>query len=102
MPRLDQLRAMLDKQPNDPFLLYGAALEYKKAGELTAAVEHLDRCLAVDPNYCYAYYQKGQILEQQGDVEGAKAAYRLGVAAAERTSDAKAQGELGQALMFLD
>ena len=54
--------------------------------------------LAVDPNYNYAYYQQGQILESLGDEAQAKARYLAGIDAATRTNDAKAKGELEAAM----
>ena len=100
--RLQKLQAMLEREPNDTFLLYGIALEHKKANDLTAAVDHLDRVLAIDPNYCYAYHQKGLAFESAGDMEAAKAAYRQGIEAAQRCGDAHAQGEIEAALSMIE
>ena len=100
--RLAQLQKLLEAEPNDPFLLYGAALEHKKAGDAGKAIEYLDRTLVADVGYCYAYYQKGQILEESGDEAAAVAAYREGIAAAERVGDAHARDELAAALMTLE
>ena len=41
------------------FLVYGLALEHKKAGNASEAISLLDRVVALDPGYCYAYHQKG-------------------------------------------
>lgn len=96
--RFQKLQQMLQRQPNDPFLLYGIAMEYKKANDAPNALDYLDRTIAVDPNYCYAYYQKGQVQEMTGDVEAAKASYRAGIDAANRINEAHARGELEAAL----
>jgi len=92
---------MLAKQPNDPFLLYGMALEHKKLNEPAKAIEFLDRVIASDANYCYAYYQRGQILEAMGDAVGAAQSYNDGIAAAKRAADAHAQSELENALAMM-
>ena len=92
---------MLAKQPNDPFLLYGVALEHKKLNQPAKAIEYLDRVIASDANYCYAYYQRGQILEAMGDAVGAAQSYNDGIAAAKRANDAHAQSELENALAIL-
>jgi Tfp pilus assembly protein PilF len=92
---------MLENSPADPFLLYGVALEYKKLGEGALAIEFLDKTLEVDAGYCYAYFQKGQIHEQTGDVAAARLAYEKGVAAAKQKGDAHAQSELEGALSML-
>lgn len=93
---------MLEKTPGDAFLLYGAALEYKKQQKRAEALAYLDRAIAADAGFCYAYYQKGQVLEEAGDTAAAANAYREGIAAAKRVNDPKALGELDQALSILE
>ena len=102
MTRMEQLHRLLERTPNDPFLLYGIALEHKKAGEGRAAIEWLDKTIATDAKYCYAYYQKGQCQESLNDFEGAATTYRTGIAAARQVGDAKAEGELSQALSIVE
>jgi tetratricopeptide (TPR) repeat protein len=92
---------MLEKSPNDPFLLYGIAMEHKKAGDTARALEFLNRTIATDPGYCYAYYQQGQVREMVGDEAGARQAYEAGIAAATKKGDAHARGELEAALELL-
>jgi tetratricopeptide (TPR) repeat protein len=101
-PRLRQILGMLDKSPADAFLLYGAALEIKKTGDHARAIEYLDKCLAVDPGYCYAYYQKGHSQEEMGDTQAAATTYRAGIAAARKVGDVKAEGELSQVLSIIE
>ena len=100
--KLSQLETMLAQQPADPFLLYALGMEHKKLGDLPRAIEFYSRTIEVDPNYCYAYYQRGQVLEQQGDTESAKQSYRDGIDAAMRTNDAHAKSELETALQMID
>jgi tetratricopeptide (TPR) repeat protein len=92
---------MLAKTPNDPFLLYGIALEHKKAGDTAQALEFLDRTIATDPGYCYAYYQQGQVREMAGDEAGAREAYRAGIEASTKKGDAHARSEIEAALDLL-
>jgi Tfp pilus assembly protein PilF len=82
--------------------LYGIALEHKKLGDAAAAIDFLDRVVAVDPGYCYAYHQKGLVHESTGDVASARAAYRAGIAAAEKKGDAHAREEISAALSMLE
>ena len=100
--RLDQILKMLEKTPGDAFLLYGAALEYKNRQKFVEAIDYLNRTIAIDENYCYAYYQKGQVLEETGDNTAAAATYREGIVAARRVNDQKAEGELSQALVIVE
>ena len=100
--KLPKLTAMLEKQPNDPFLLYGIAMEHKKMNDPAEAIAFLDRCIAADPNYCYAYFQRGQICEMTGDLPAAKQSYNDGIAAAKRAGDAHAQSEIEGALSMME
>lgn len=96
--RLQSILKMLEQTPADPFLLYAAAMEHRKADNLDEAVALFDRCILADDTYCYAYYHKGQTLEQIGDNEAARAAYQAGIARAKAINDDKALHELQSAL----
>lgn len=100
--RLRQLQQMLERSPQDTFLLYGIAMEHKKAGDAAPALEYFERVIQLDPGYCYAYHQRGLLHEATGDVEAARRSYRQGVEAAQRKGDAHAQGEIQAALDMLD
>ena len=100
-PRLQQLLKMLEREPNDAFLLYGVALEHKKAARPVEAIEYLQKTLVADALYCYAYYQLGQVHELDGDVKAAKQAYEDGINAAVKKGDAHAKSELETALSML-
>jgi Flp pilus assembly protein TadD len=101
-PRLQQLQKMLEREPNDTFLLYGLALEHKKLNDPSAAIEHLNRVIQLDPGYCYAYHQRGLILESLGETESAKRSYRQGIEAAIKKGDDHARGEMEGALSMLE
>lgn len=99
--RLEKLQQMLTREPNDTFLLYGIALEYKKLHDQQSALKFLNRVIDIDPGYCYAYHQKGLVFESLEDVESAKQAYRDGILAAQKKGDAHAQSEIEQALEMI-
>ena len=101
-PRLRQLQQMLQRQPDDPFLLYGVAMEHKKAGDAEKALEFFGRVLQRDPNNCYAYYQGAQVHESLGDLEAAKRTLRDGLGAADRCGDGHARQEIAAALELLE
>lgn len=100
--RMRKLQSMLEKQPEDTFLLYGVALEYRKADDSVRAIEYLDRVLRLDPGYCYAYHQKGLVYESLGDMENARKSYRDGIAAARGKGDAHAESEISGALAMIE
>ena len=97
-PRQEQLRKLLERTPDDAFLVYAMALEQRKAGELDAALATLGRVTVLDPKYAYAHFQRGQIYEGRDDAASARAAYAAGVEAAKLAGDRKGEGEIGAAL----
>ena len=100
--RLEKLTKMLEREPDDTFLIYGLALEHKKLGDHAKAIALLDRVIQLDPGYCYAYFQKGSVLESTGDTSAAKAVYHAGIDAAKAKGDAHAQGEIEAALSMIE
>jgi tetratricopeptide (TPR) repeat protein len=97
--RLEQLKKLVAADPSDAFCLYGLAQEYAQRGNLDEALAWYDRCIAVDPNYCYAYYHKARALEDAGRSAEAIAALRLGQERARLSGDAHAMSEI---TAFLD
>jgi len=94
MPSLEQLERLLTLDPADAFVLYAIAQEHAKVGRHAQAVEFYDRCLAVDPNYCYAYYHKAKSQQHMDREPDAAATLRAGVDVARRVGDAKALNEM--------
>ena len=99
--KLRQLFRLIEREPNDTFLLYGVGMEYKKLSAYAQAIEYFDRVISIDPGYCYAYFQKGQVCELMSKPEQARRAYQDGIAAAKRVGDSHAQGELEAAMEAL-
>lgn len=95
------LKALLADDPNNKFARYGLAMECAKAGQLDTAVSEFRALIAIDPDYCAAYFHGGQALERAGDVEQARTMYEQGIEAATRTGDAHTRGELQSALDLL-
>ena len=81
-PRIESLQQMLEKQPDDPRLLFGLALEYEKASHWEAVVEHLERYLQHADDEGNAWGRLGDALRHLGRDDEARAAYRKGVEAA--------------------
>jgi tetratricopeptide (TPR) repeat protein len=96
-----QLQKMLEREPNDPFLLYGVAMEHKKAGRTADAIEFFEKTIAVDSGYCYAFYQLGQTYELMDNPALAKKWYEDGIVAARVKGDDHARSELETALAAL-
>lgn len=92
--RLEQLQKLHAADPNDADLPYMIALELGKSGDTAGAIDWLDKTIALNAHYHYAYFQKAKMLDEEG--EGAEALVTLdeGIKLATQASDAKALGEL--------
>lgn len=100
--RMQKLLALLERDPNDTFLLYAIALEHKKANDFPAALQWFDRVIEKDSGYSVAYHQAGLTHESAGDLDAAKAMYRRGIAAATRKGDHHAAEEMQGALSMIE
>lgn len=100
--RFKQILALLENNPNDSFLKYAAALEYKKHKQIDKSIELLVQLTSSNPEYVAAYYQLGKILEDQNKTDEAITTYRQGLIYANKNSDKKTADELREALMLLD
>jgi tetratricopeptide (TPR) repeat protein len=61
--------------PESPFLYRELAVVERKAGDRRAALEHLRRAVALDGTDAASIAQIGELLEEDGDLEGALSAY---------------------------
>lgn len=78
-PRLEQLLKLHKADPNDPFCTYGIALEHAKAGDPDAALTWLEKTLAADAHYFYAYFQKAKMFIDKGEEDEARAVLETGI-----------------------
>jgi tetratricopeptide (TPR) repeat protein len=99
--RLELIAEMLVKNPDDTFLNYAAALEYKKDNEPKKAIRIFKKIIEQDPEYLATYYQLGKLLEGEGKVDEAIEVYKKGKVLARKKKDVKAVGELSEALLIL-
>ncbi|MEM1209316.1 MAG: hypothetical protein AAGI54_08615 [Planctomycetota bacterium] len=100
--RMDQLLKLHAADPADAELCYMIGLEHGKTGALDDALAWLDKALAADPAFGYAYFQKGKHLMDVGRDADATAALDAGIAAARQAGDAKALGELQELRASID
>lgn len=92
--RIAQLKRLLESDPEDAFCLYGLAIEYANQRNNDDAIAYFDRALAVDADYCYAYFHKAKALEAAGDAPAAAETLRCGIQRAKAIGDHKALNEL--------
>lgn len=94
MPSLESLHRLLEASPQDPFVPYAIAQEHARQRAFAQAVAWYDRCLAVDPAYCYAYYHKARALLAIGSREDALRTIAEGRRRAAAAGDTHAAAEL--------
>lgn len=97
--RLDSLFKLLEKEPDDSFILYGIALEYKSLKNFKKAEEYLLKVLEVESDYVPAYMQYAQLKEDQNEIEKAKELYKKGIEYAITKGDKHSAKEMEE---FLD
>ena len=65
---LQHYDTLLQLQPDNYIVLYNVAyVNFVYLEENETALEYFDKALKINPNYLYAYYNKGRVLEQMGD-----------------------------------
>lgn len=94
MSRRTQLEQFLAAEPHDPFLRYGLAMTCIAEGDTDAAQAHFEQLLSEHPNYVAGYFQLAQLRVRLGDLEGAQPLLTTGIAAARKSGDDHAAGEM--------
>jgi tetratricopeptide (TPR) repeat protein len=94
MDRLEMLREIVAQQPNDAFARYGLAMELGNRGELESAMTEFKKLLEMHPDYAAGYFMAAQQLAKAGRTDEAKEHLRRGIAAAQRTRNSHAAGEM--------
>ena len=93
--RLDELLRFVELMPQDPFPLYGLALEYRSLGKFAEAAATFERLQSGHPAYVPQYLMYGKLLAAElGDTQKAKAVLQLGVQKAQQAGNRHALGEL--------
>ena len=94
MSLVDRFEAMLAAGRDDALLRFSLGMQYLQAGDAARAAVHLRQAVVHDPDYSAAWKLLGKALAEAGDATGAAAAYRDGIAAAERKGDKQAAKEM--------
>ncbi len=69
---LDLLRRALDREPENPTILFNLATLTAHSGNMPGAVDLLERVERIDPRYADLHYNKAYLLTQLGDWEAAR------------------------------
>jgi Flp pilus assembly protein TadD len=82
--RIDVLRGMLKRRPDDSRARFGLALEYEKAERWEEAAAELRRYLDSTEDEGNAWGRLGHVLRELGQEEEARKAYQRGIEVALR------------------
>ena len=91
---LASFERMLAAGRDGALLRFSLGNEYLKAGDAARAAEHLERAVALDPDYTAAWKLLGKALDAAGRPTDALAAYRSGIAVAQSKGDKQAGREM--------
>jgi len=93
-PSVDSLEKLLGSPRDGALLRFSLGMEYLKLDKPQTAAEYLGQAVAKDPGYSAAWRALGKALEASGRPDDALAAYRDGIAAAQKKGDKQAAKEM--------
>ncbi|TAE89544.1 MAG: hypothetical protein EAY81_02145 [Bacteroidetes bacterium] len=96
--RLQKLLEMLEKQPNDTFLLYAIAMEHLSVNDKNQAEELFKRVLHIERDNVPTHYQLGMILQETNRIKEAVEMFEEGMKLAKFKGDLKTVNEFRTAL----
>ena len=94
--RLEQLKAFLEKDPNDPFILYAIATEYRNESPEKSR-KYYEGLLKNHPEYLATYYHAAILFAEFGDDELAEQTFKKGIALAQNQGNDLSLRELQNA-----
>lgn len=94
--RIEQLQNFIKESPNDPFLLYALALEYKQ-NQSEEARKLFEQLLREHPSYLPTYYHAALLFARLGEDGRAQETFEAGIALAREQAERHALSELQNA-----
>jgi len=94
--RIEQLHKFLEETPDDPFLIYALATEYKEDNKQKSKY-YFDKLLAEHPDYVGTYYHAAALYAEEFDINKAEEIYNKGIEVAKAQDDQHALRELQNA-----
>ncbi len=98
MTRMEQLREMLQAEPDDAFLNYALALELDKNEQHDESLVLFEKLTEFDPPYVPAFFMAGQMLSRLDRNDEAKNFLTQGIQEAQKQGNSHAAGEMTEYL----
>ncbi len=92
--RADMFRKLLDRDPDNPMILYSLGSELFREEEYQEAREYLSRAVANKPDYSVAYRTLGRALYELREDEGALRVFEKGREVARSNGDLQTVKEI--------
>lgn len=92
--RADMFRKLLQRDPDNPMVLYSLGTELFKQGEFPEARDHLQRAVRNKPDYSVAYRMLGRAHYELNEDEEARRVFTQGREVAERNGDLQTVKEI--------
>ena len=102
MSRIDELEALLDQEPDDPFLIYALAREYEQQLNTMQALLMYEHLVTNHPDYIATYYHYARLLWNAGNKKAAVQLIQQGIDTGMRVNDLHAVSEMKSLLMEWD
>ncbi|WP_165874328.1 tetratricopeptide repeat protein [Rubrobacter taiwanensis] len=93
--RVEMFRRLLERDPDNPMVLYSLGTELFKSGEYAEAAGHLRRAIENKPDYSVAYRTLGRALYELGEYGEAREVFERGREVAQENGDLQTVREIG-------
>ncbi len=100
--RIDRLYKFLEEDPDDPFVRFALATEYRKIGEVERALHWFEHLIEDRPDYVGTYYHLGKLYGDLGRIADAREVFTRGIETASLIHDFHSISELRSAKMQLE
>ena len=100
--KIENLKALVEKNPDNPLGRYGLANEYLKLEMYEEAIEQIEAYLKLKDDQGAVYRMLGEALLKLGRKEEAKEAYKKGIEVAHRHGHPGMAAEFEETLELID
>jgi tetratricopeptide (TPR) repeat protein len=94
MSRLEELEAMLEESPDDPFLIYALAREYESQQSTMQALLMYEHLVTNFPDYIATYYHYAKLLFGAGNRNAAIQLLEKGIESGNKNKEAHLVNEM--------